>query len=716
MSALDTTAAPGQEATAAATEANGKRPFPGGSPRRQQQNGDPASRGGNRRQKPPKKKFKGGRKPNAVTEGTSEEVLLADIQDLLSALKIKQENATAVALSEPVLMRNSHADVKALAGKHAAEADADRKQRQQDEELAQEEEEEEEDLPEPGTEIELDVVDLSSTGEGLAVQRTEYSLLESEAQKRGRRRRRIYVVSFAVPGDIVRARVYRHLSQPRSVPGETAPPPTYSVADVLEVVRPSPELRDPSGDDSRRVRCPYFGRCSGCQYQMLDYAEQLRIKRRVVARAYRHFSQLPPESVPPVQDTVPSPLQYGYRTKLTPHFDGPPGFRRKNKVGATLTAVPDIGFMAKAGTAAAGGGARTTLDIEQCPIGTPAVVAGLARERARVARDYATYQRGATILLRESTERRYKSRNDDDNKGDDDDDGNNNTGAAKPGASDEVAAAGAPSSDAVVVDTDAYTDTKTCITDNNATSTEYVDDYVFTNPAGSFFQNNNSILPALTAYVRQNVVRPVRTATKATTEEEAADEDGRTPLRYLVDAYCGSGLFTIALASTLPGGSIGIDIAEQSIAYARANAALNHLPSERCRFVAADAAQLFAGVLTYDADETVVVLDPPRKGCDAPFLRQLLAFAPARIVYVSCNVHTQARDVGMLVRGEVNWGPGTNPPLPPQNGEDGGQGDDAGKAEKRTPRYEIESLRGFDFFPQTAHVESIAVLNRVDLV
>ncbi len=82
-----------------------------------------------------------------------------------------------------------------------------------------------------------------------------------------------------------------------------------------------------------------------------------------------------------------------------------------------------------------------------------------------------------------------------------------------------------------------------------------------------------------------------------------------------------------------------------------------------------------------------MVIDPPRKGCDESFLTQLLKFGPKRVVYVSCNVHTQARDVGLLVRGMER----------------------AGKT-----RYEIESLRGFDFFPQTGHVEGVAVLNRVE--
>jgi tRNA (uracil-5-)-methyltransferase len=72
-------------------------------------------------------------------------------------------------------------------------------------------------------------------------------------------------------------------------------------------------------------------------------------------------------------------------------------------------------------------------------------------------------------------------------------------------------------------------------------------------------------------------------------------------------------------------------------------------------------------------------------------LRQLVEYKPARVVYVSCNVHTQARDIGVLVGGMA--------------GVDGGYGKGEGC-------YEIESLRGFDFFPMTGHVEGVAVLRR----
>ncbi|KAI1826894.1 uracil-5--methyltransferase [Xylaria intraflava] len=463
-------------------------------------------------------------------------------------------------------------------------------------------------LPEPGTEIVVKVVELSSTGDALAIQEGGP--------------KRIYVVPFAVPGDRVKVKVYRHLREEQ-----------YTVADFVSVVEPAP-----TRDDSR-IACRYFAQCAGCQFQMLDYTEQLRLKRRIVEKAFRNFSELPPELIPAIQDTIGSPLQYGYRTKLTPHFDGPQGNRRNHS--ARFTERPAIGFMPK--------GKRTTMDIEDCPIGTEAVLMGMKLERERMAVEFDKYKRGATILLRESTQRISK---------------------------DDSTAHDAAPTNAVKVETDTHVDWKTCVTDNNGRSTEYIGDYVFHNPAGSFFQNNNSILPVFTDYIRQHIL----------------PASPSTPIKYLIDAYSGSGLFTITLSSLFQG-STGIDISENSIEFARKNAAANNLPSSQANFIAADAGQLFKNV-QYNADETVVVLDPPRKGCDADFLSQLLRFGPKRVVYVSCNVHTQARDVGMLVRGET--------------------GSRESKPNEKGTRYAIESLRGFDFFPQTGHVEGVAVLNRVD--
>ncbi|CAO2650322.1 Nn.00g016140.m01.CDS01 [Neocucurbitaria sp. VM-36] len=466
-------------------------------------------------------------------------------------------------------------------------------------------------LPERLSEIEVTIKEISSTGDGLGFQEGSDS-------------NQVYVIPFTAPGDTVTAKIFKHFDKEK-----------YSMADFVKVITPSPH-RDPS-----LVRCPYFSSCSGCQFQMLPYDYQLQHKKSIVEKAYKNFSNLPPELIPVIGDTIGSPLQYGYRTKLTPHFDGPPDARRsdgRNGIKRTFKEVPPIGFMKK--------GTRITIDIEDCPIGTNAVRNGNKRERKRVADNIAKYNKGATLLLRESTERISK---------------------------DAYDASAEKDPDAVVEDRGTHLHRKICVTDPNAKTTEYIDDFQFVNPAGSFFQNNNSILPDFTQYIREHIL-------PSTTDHK---------ITHLIDAYSGSGLFTITLSSLFKS-SLGIDISSSSIQSATTNAALNKLPESSTRFIAADASRLFASI-TSPAEETVVMIDPPRKGCDESFLRQLVQYGPARVVYVSCNVHTQARDIGVLVGG--------------MTGVDGGFGKGEGC-------YEIESLRGFDFFPQTGHVEGVAVLKR----
>ena len=475
-------------------------------------------------------------------------------------------------------------------------------------------------LDELPKELEVLITELSSTGDGLALQASSSQVL---------------VVPFTLPGDLARVKIFR---QNKDRP--------FLLTDLIKVIRASPKR------DENLIKCPYFAECSGCQFQMLSYSDQLAHKKRIIEKAYRNFSGLKPELIPQIGDTIGSPLQYGYRTKLTPHFNGPQGARRSRRKGEDpkWTEIPPIGFMRK--------GMRITLDIEDCPIGTDAVRKGMKAERKRVVEHIDTYKRGATLLLRESTERISKSSND-----------KSEPDSATNESSDIHGA------DAVFEDRGSYIHKKTCITDQNATSTEYVSDFVFTNPAGSFFQNNNSILPDFTAYIRSHILSP---------DSELASSPKVTNL---IDAYSGSGLFTITLSSLFQR-SLGVDISSTSITSANKNAKLNDLDPSHATFRAADASALFADI-PFPADDTVVIIDPPRKGCDENFLRQLLTFGPIRVVYVSCNVHTQARDVGILVGGMA------------------GLNHDSGI-------YEIESLQGFDFFPQTSHVEGVAVLKKSD--
>lgn len=487
-------------------------------------------------------------------------------------------------------------------------------------------------------ETEVTVYEISSTGDGLALSPSFDH---------------VYVVPFTVAGDRVRVKVVRTMREE-----------SYSVTDLLEVITPSPQRND------SLVKCKYFAKCGGCQLQMLPYEDQLKHKKRILEKAYANFSGLLPELIPAIRDTMGSPLQYGYRTKLTPHFPMPSRIRRASADGVD-SEIPPIGFMLK--------GRRTVIDIEDCPLGTDIVRLGMKSERKRVAENLHMYSRGATLLLRESTTRVYKNRNASPSP---------TTQQSSQNGTERVPFEDSPPAhDEQVIRTEYsdYIEEKRCITDQTGTSIEYVDNYRFQNKAGQFFQNNNSILTPFTQYIRDNALGlPAASPSSSSPSSSSSSTTHPTPkLKYLLDAYSGSGLFTVTLSPIFLS-SLGIDIAHQSIEAARENARANKLPNTG--FAAADAAAIFKDV-PYPADKTLLVIDPPRKGCDNNFLQQLLSYGPARVVYVSCNVHTQARDVGVLVQG--------------------------GNINGEEVRYEIESIKGFDFFPQTGHVEGVAILNKV---
>jgi 23S rRNA (uracil1939-C5)-methyltransferase/tRNA (uracil-5-)-methyltransferase len=184
--------------------------------------------------------------------------------------------------------------------------------------------------------------------------------------------------------------------------------------------------------------------------------------------------------------------------------------------------------------------------------------------------------------------------------------------------------------------------------------TEQVGDLSLRFLAGDFFQNNPFLLPRLVDHV--------------------AREAQTGGARYLVDAYCGSGLLGLAAAPRFER-VLGVEVSPSAVNWARENAARN--ARANCEFLAADASAVFAAV-PFPAADTAVIVDPPRKGCGDAFLGQLAAFAPRTIVYVSCNPETQARDVAVLAA--------------------------AG--------YRCQRVLPFDMFPQTRHVEAVATLAR----
>ncbi|KAI9510698.1 S-adenosyl-L-methionine-dependent methyltransferase [Russula earlei] len=453
-------------------------------------------------------------------------------------------------------------------------------------------------------EVELLVSSISSSGEGLALAPSSM-------------RPWVVVIPFVLPGEVIRARVYKNARM-------------YSLADLISVQVPNSQLRD-----MNRVRCKYFGTCAGCQYQMLSYETQLDLKRDVVVNAYRNHSNLPESSIPAVQSTIPSPLQYGYRTKITPHFESPKKVQKQGSpnIEEERPSWLKIGFNQI--------GRRLVMDIEECPIATPILNEAYRPMRDDIIKKIYTHKNGVSLLLRDSLEIP---------------DGNSSTPTLELAANDN----------------------HVCITDHKATVREHVGNLFFDYQAGSFFQNNNSVLVPLTSYVRDAIFPSTSMSGSST-----------PPPTHLVDTYCGAGLFALTLAPHFTRVA-GIELSVDSIRFAMHNAALNDL-AYKVSFREGDASQIFSAVGDFPPALTAVVVDPPRKGCDESFLRQLLAFRAQTVVYVSCNVHTQARDVGQIVSWSAN---------------EVAEG-------KRQGKYVLQSLRGFDLFPQTAHVESVAVLRLV---
>lgn len=167
----------------------------------------------------------------------------------------------------------------------------------------------------------------------------------------------VVFVSFALPGERVRARVFRNHKN-------------YSEADLVEVIEPSPDRVEP--------RCALFGQCGGCQYQHLAYDRQLEWKRRQVEELLWHMARIKH----PVRPVIPSPRQYGYRSKITPHFQKPKG----GEVGA-------IGFL-RAGTR------NAMVDVASCPIAMDGLNAELSRVREAARAVPGTFKNGATLLMR----------------------------------------------------------------------------------------------------------------------------------------------------------------------------------------------------------------------------------------------------------------------------------------------------------------------------
>ena len=149
---------------------------------------------------------------------------------------------------------------------------------------------------------------------------------------------------------------------------------------------------------------------------------------------------------------------------------------------------------------------------------------------------------------------------------------------------------------------------------------------------------------------------------------------GLTGQELLVDAYCGVGTIGLWLAPDAKEVR-GIEIIPDAVADAKRNAELSGI--KNAKFFTGKAEKLLPQWVKEGLKPDVVVVDPPRTGCDDQLLQTLLSVKPKRIVYVSCNPSTLAKDCDVLKKA-----------------------------------YDLKWIQPVDMFPQTSHVETVALLKR----
>jgi len=177
-------------------------------------------------------------------------------------------------------------------------------------------------------------------------------------------------------------------------------------------------------------------------------------------------------------------------------------------------------------------------------------------------------------------------------------------------------------------------------------------------PAGGFAQVNNAVAGKLV----EAAVRWIK---------DQAPE-------FLVDLYCGAGVFALAAAQAGVPNVLGVEVNGPAIRAAKTNA--RQLKLAGMKFAEGDAAEFFVqAIQQVDADRTAVIVDPPREGLSPALCEALLKHRPASLLYISCAPDTLARDLKRLT----------------------------------AEAYVLERCQLFDMFPRTAHFETMAILRRV---
>ena len=425
-------------------------------------------------------------------------------------------------------------------------------------------------------------------------------------------------VPGTAPGDEARVRIVKDCGR-------------YAFGILDELLTPSP--------DRIPVDCPVAGPCGGCSLRHLDYAAELRAKQESVLDAFRRIGGLEV----PVLDILPSPDVDRYRNKV------------QFPVGIDKNGVPCIGFYA-----------GRTHRIVPCPdcklqpsvlneIGN-ALCAFFAQQGIRPYDEQSGKGLVRHIFLRRGA----------------------HSGqimvclvctrAKLPHAEQLCTALRGqfPAISTILLNVNAKNTNVILGSENHILyGPGYIEDTLCGVPVRlgplSFYQVNTLAAERLYGV--------------------AAQYAQLTPDDTLLDLYCGMGTIGLSMAEQCRE-LIGVEIVPEAIESAKANAArMGEAVAAKSRFFCADAGQAATQLAAEGLHPDIVMLDPPRKGCDEATLSAVVRMAPRRVVYVSCNPATAARDAAWLE----------------QNG------------------YHAEKVQPVDLFPRTKHCECVIALSKGEI-
>ena len=439
----------------------------------------------------------------------------------------------------------------------------------------------------------------------------------------------VVFVPFAVPGDVVDLQVRRKKH-------------SYCEAEIIRMVKPSDVRVEP--------RCAHFGVCGGCKWQNVPYGEQLKMKEKQV---FDQLTRIGKVELPEINPIIGSEKTFGYRNKLEFGCSNKRWLTKEEIASGTeYSQMNAIGFHIT-------GAFDKILPVDKCYL-----MDDMHNRIRNEIRDYA-YATGMTFydlrgkhgLLRDIV-----MRNSDtgewmvlvqfhyDEDGDD----------VRAKALLQHLADTFPEITALLyVDNqkmnDTYNDLDLQVFKGNDHIFEAMDGLKFKVGAKSFYQTNTE-----QAFRLYSVVR---------------DFAGLTGGELVYDLYTGTG--TIAnFVSRYARKVVGIEYVPEAIEDAKVNSEINGISNTD--FYAGDMKDILTDdFIAEHGCPDIIITDPPRAGMHPDVVQTIIRTAPKRIVYVSCNPATQARDLAMLDQ-----------------------------------YYKVEAVQPVDMFPHTPHVENVVLLNK----